>query len=75
LSVSSDGSGGGIDSNDGLRSVDLDASDWDLKSNGDDVGIVHNVVGGVLSDASREHSSIDGDEVDEIEDLSNVNGE
>jgi len=54
----------------------LDASDWDLKSNGDNVGIVHNVVGFVLSDTSWESAgTINWDEVDEIEDFSNVNGE
>jgi len=54
----------------------LDASDWDLKGNGDDVGIVHNVVGGILSDTSWESAgTIDWDEVNEIEDLSNVDGE
>jgi len=74
LSVSFDGSGGGIDSDNRICGGGK-ARNWDFKSNGDNVGIVNNVVGFVLGDTSWESGTIDWDEVDEIEDLSNVDGE
>jgi len=59
-----------------LRRVGSDTCDWDFESNGDDVGVVNNIVGGVLGDASWESAStINWNEVDEIEDLSDVDGE
>jgi len=75
LSVSSDGSGGSIESNHWGRRVGSDTGDWHFKSNGDDVGVVDNIVSGVLSDSSREDSAINGNKVDKIEDFSDIDGE
>jgi len=74
LSVSLDGSSGSPGSNDAISSSS-DTSGGDLEDERHNVEPSEDVVGLVVDNASREASSsgtIDGDEVDEIKNLSNV---
>jgi len=74
LSVSSDGSRSCINS-DYIRSSD-NARDGEFENGGNDVGEVDDVVCSVLGDTTGEsRSAINRDEVDEIEDLADVDGE
>jgi len=75
LTVSTDRARCGPDSDDGVARGG-EARNWDFESGRDDIRVVDDVVGGILGDAAWESgSTVDGDEVDEIEDLSNVDGE
>jgi len=68
------GGGSGPNSNNTISGSN-NTGNWNFKSNDTDVGDSQNVVGIVLCNASREDGSINGNEIDQIEDLSEIDDE